>query len=460
MNYTIKGIKLCFMFTLFLVFQQCRLYEKPLNTDELSAESIPENFEIPEYWNDKSKDSTDLADNWYTTFNDDNLNSLVIEALDSSNLPIIFHLARIDASLAQQKLARSGRSIKIGYNGGYAGYSDTKGTNNYNFTAAGGITWEADLWGKIKAGILASDENVLSEIYNYNYTKQSIASQVASLYFNIGTYNKILIIGDKFLELNVSVKELLKIREDVGIINMKDVHLVESQIYSVKNIIEETKNTLQINVRDLEIILGRYPENKLQINCKLDSLDVISEINDPFSLINRRPDIKSSESKLRALFYLNEQAKLAKYPSLVLSADLGISTIGALVFGTGASLFGPIFNGGALDAKIEEATAIQKQAAANYGLSIINAFNEVETLMNTEIILQQQLIYLNKVIIEKEEAYKILLEQYKIGQIDLFEVIQIQSQWLLKKMKIINLENSIYQTRVQLFLALGGNISQ
>jgi NodT family efflux transporter outer membrane factor (OMF) lipoprotein len=460
MNFFKKKLKIGILIVLAISLQQCKLYKDPPNTTTLSAESIPESFKIPEYWNANNKDSTQVEENWYTTFNDTHLNNLVNEALDSTNLPILFHLARIDASVARQKLAQTGKSVKVGYSGSYTGSSDTKGTNDYGFVAAGSIAWEADLWGKIKAGILASDENVLSEIYNYNFTKQSITSTVTELYFNIGAGNLAIKIANDFLNLNDTLVGILKVRESVGIINMKDVHLTEGQINTIKNNIEEAKNALQKSVRNLEIILGRYPENKLQVSWVPDSLATISKISDPLSLIHRRPDIKSSESIVKAQFYLSEQARLAKYPGLILSANLGVSSIGALVFGTGASILGPIFNGGAIDAKIAEATAIQKQAAANYGLSIINAFNEVETLMNAELILNKQIVYTKNVIFQTQKAYDIVLKQYEVGEIDLYEVIQLQKQWLTNKLDLVKIENAIYQTRVQLYLALGGNITQ
>lgn len=459
MNYSRIFIRNLFLVIVALSLQQCKLYKTPPPTEALSKESLPEKFDIPEYWNSTQIDTAEVVDDWYTTFNDTDLNNLVMEALDSTNLPIIFHLARIDASLAQKKLAKSRNSVQAGYNGSYTGYSDTKSNNDYNFTAAGGITWEADLWGKIEASILTADENILNEIYNYDYTRQSIAANVTSLYFNIGTTNQILELGNTFLELNEYLVNILEEREKVGIISMKDVHLSQGQIFSVKKIIEENKDLLQQNVRSLELLLGRYPENKLNVNWAPDSLETISQVSNPLSIIQRRPDIKASEANVRARFYINEQAQLAKYPDLVLSADLGISTIGALIFGTGASLLGPIFNGGAIDAQIEEATAIQKQAAVDYGLSIMNAFNEVESLMQSELILKEQLKFALANIDEIEKAYEIVLKQYAVGQIDLFEAVLLQSQWLLKEIELLKTKNNIYQTRVQLYLALGGNIS-
>jgi len=458
MNYLKKILAGSLFICLMLLFQQCKLYQNPEGTNELAAESLESRFDIPEYWETK-QDSMEVVENWYTTFNDSHLNELVKEAIDTTNLTILYQLALIDESMAQAHYSKTGKMVKVGYSGDYSGYSATRGSNDYNFAATGGIAWEADLWGKIETGILAADENLNADIYNYSYTRQSIAAKVSNLYFRLGTINQGLKIANDFLRVNDTILNILEVRERVGIIDMKEVYLTDAQLSSISNIIEEYKNSKQIITRNLEVVLGRYPSNKLQVDWKAESLDPISQISNPIDLINRRPDLKRQEAIVRAQFYLNEQAKLAKYPSLVLSANLGFSTIGDLIFGTGASLFGPIFNGGALDDQIDIATAVQKQALMSYGLNILTAFNEVETTMNAELYLAEQEKYITEAIEELKDAYLLMVEQYGVGRVSAFEVLQIQMQWLMKELDLVTIQGNLYQTRIQLYLALGGNIT-
>lgn len=454
-----KSLKLSFLVVFALLLQQCKLYKTPENTKEMAKKATADNFEIPDYWSLNAGDTLDIAENWYKTFNNDQLNVLVEEALDTSNFAIIFQLANIDVSTARAKLAKSGKSIKVNYGGFYSGVSSTGGSDRYDFTASAPISWEADLWGKIEAGVLAADENVLANMYNYSYTRQSIAATVSSLYFKIGALNKTLEVGQEFLELNIQINDILEIREQVGIIDAQEVFLTEAQVNNIKSIIAQTENDLQKVTRELELILGRYPKNELKVNFEPGLLNPIESISNPIELINRRPDIKANEARVRALFYLNEQAKLAKYPSLVLSGSIGISTLSDLIFGTGASLLGPIFDGGAINSKIQEATAIQKQAVASYGLSILTGFKEVEASMNSEKLINEQYNYIVKSAEETKKAYEISVKQYGVGRIDLFSVLQLQAQWILTELDLISVSNDIYQQRIQLHLALGGNIT-
>lgn len=453
---TIRGsVFLCIM----LIIQQCKVYDKPPKTEELATESLADSFNIPEFWETR-QDSAEVVENWYKTFNDTHLNELVEEAIDTTNLSIIYQLALIEESIAQVNLAKSDKSVQVGYGGGYTGYSATAAANNYSVGAAGGISWEADLWGKIETGILAADENLKADIYNYSYTRQSIAATTSKLYFQLGTINQSLQIGKEFIDTNKEIKELLKVREDVGISDMKELYLMKAQINSINNIIERYKNELQITTRKLEVVLGRYPENKLIVNWVPQSITPIKEIGQPFELINRRPDLKRDEAIVRSQFFLTEQAELLKYPDLVLSADVGFATIGDLIFGTGASFFGPIFTGGAIESQIQSATAIQKQALMTYGLSILNAFNEVETAMSSETFLLEQEKYIILAIEESKNSYELMLKQYGVGRIGLFEVLQTQMAWLLKELDLIQIRGNLYEQRVQLYLALGGNITK
>ena len=124
----------------------------------------------------------------------------------------------------------------------------------------------------------------------------------------------------------------------------------------------------------------------------------------------------------------------------------------------GGSFFGPIYSGGAIDAQIEGASADQRRALMTYGLSILNAFNEVETSLSSEKFLREQKKHITDAVNESKNAYELMVEQYKVGKVSLFEVLQTQMEWLLKELDLINIHGELYQQRVDLYLALGGDI--
>lgn len=436
----------------------CKSYKEPMTTSETVDQLTENTFDIPEFW-EAGNDTISVSDDWYKEFNDKDLEVLVKEAIDTTNLSIIYQLALIEQSKAVRSLEESGKKVKVGYGADYEGLSASNGISNYGVAGGVGVSWEADLWGKIETGILAADENLKASIYNYSFTRQSIAATTSKLYFKIGTLKQAIGIGKKFIEVNDNVMKLQKVREEVGIIDMKEVYLLGAQISTINNLIESYLNEVQSTTRQLEVVLGRYPKNELQVDWSPETINPIQKIGTPFQLINRRPDLKRDESVVRSKFYLNEQAQLLKYPDLVLSADIGFSTVSDLIFGTGGSFFGPIYSGGAIDAQIASASAEQRQALMNYGLTMLNAFKEVESSLSSESYLREQKVFLTDAANESKSAYQLMAEQYKVGKVSLFEVLQTQMQWLLKELDLVNINGQIYQQRVDLYLSLGGNIN-
>ncbi|MEN8137462.1 MAG: TolC family protein [Bacteroidota bacterium] len=438
----------------------CVMYKDPPATQDLAEESLPTDFEIPTEWTAVKKDTTDVKEDWYKVFNDTILNSLINEALDTVNPSIRYQLANIDIKSANVDIAKAGRSLFIDYNVAYTGSTVVNGDSQYNVGLYAPIRWEADLWGRIKAGVLAANEAVIAQIKNYSYTRQSIAGNICNLYFDISTTKKAIKVGNDYIKLNHNLVEILKVKQDVGISDIKDVYLAEAQYNSIKSIIEELKNSLQIQTRELEAILGRYPEGNLDINWLSNDLIPIKSISDPISLIRRRPDILMNESQVRSAFYMTEQAKLAKYPNLVLTATPGISSASTLVLGTGASLLGPILNGGLIEANIRKATATQKASVSLYGLSIINALKEVESSMDSEYILFERRKYTEKYVEESRNAYDVVVTQFEEGKIDIINTLYLQSRLLVAEFDLIKNTQDIYKQRVKLYLALGGDITE
>lgn len=438
----------------------CNLYKDPSNTEQLSQESLPEDFVVPDYWSSSVNDSLPVIADWYKEFESTALDSLIQESLDSTNIPVLLQLTKIDFAKASVDLASSGRKPQLNYGGLYEGYTAMNTTDTYTVGAGLIASWEVDLWGRIKAGVLSSDESLNAAMYAYDFTRLSIAARVCNLYFTLGALNDRLKIGAEFLELNQRIFKLLKVREDIGMIDAQSVRLTEAQIASIQATLTRYENTRQNIARELELSIGRYPSDEIEVNFNFDKDLPIVSVEDPLSVISRRPDLKALEANVRRQFYLSEQVRLTKYPNLVLSASPGFSNVGTLVLGSGASLLGPIFNGGAIDARLNQATAIQKQAALSYGLGIMNAFQEIESTMQTEQILKQREVYVKAMIEKLKSAFELTVEGYKVGKKDLFQVLQIQSQWLLSELDLIAVRELEFKNRVKLYRVLGGNINE
>jgi outer membrane protein TolC len=181
-------------------------------------------------------------------------------------------------------------------------------------------------------------------------------------------------------------------------------------------------------------------------------------------LLERRPDLLAAEQEVVAAFRSQEAAELALLPDFSLS--LGVGRIGDPLLGllglnpwlaaAGIGVSIPIYEGGALRAKIAIATAQQAQAVARYGALVLAAFREVENTLANEQLLALQLPLDQKALADRSEAVRIATVQYKAGRRDLLWVGQLQTMALGTEADLIKLRGSLRTNRVRLHQVLGG----
>jgi outer membrane protein TolC len=185
----------------------------------------------------------------------------------------------------------------------------------------------------------------------------------------------------------------------------------------------------------------------------------------PSALLERRPDLVAAEREVVAAFRGTEAAELALLPDFSFSlagGRLGNEVLSVLRLnpwlasaGIGVSI--PIYEGGALQAKVLIATAQQAQAVARYGAVVLTAFREVETSLANERLLALQLPLDQKALDDRTEAVRIATIQYKAGRRDLLWVAQLQSAALATEADLIKLTSAQRVNRVRLHQVLGSS---
>ncbi|MGB0838427.1 MAG: hypothetical protein ACPGRE_10030, partial [Flavobacteriaceae bacterium] len=108
-----RGLLLGVLITGSITMTQCKMYKDPEDTQTMAAEAIPTDVEVPEFWelSTNPSDTTQVAGDWYREFHREELNALVEEALDTTNLAILMQLAKIDFSSAGIRFSKSGKNV-------------------------------------------------------------------------------------------------------------------------------------------------------------------------------------------------------------------------------------------------------------------------------------------------------------------------------------------------------------
>lgn len=157
-------------------------------------------------------------------------------------------------------------------------------------------------------------------------------------------------------------------------------------------------------------------------------------------------------------FFQEQEARLARLPRFNLTAGVGVNSgLDNIIGNLAAGIVAPIFTGGALQAQVEIASADQEAAIAAYGLTLLTAFEEVETALSNEQLFAQRQEFLESVVAENETALEIARARYEEGRVDLLSVLQMQARVLGARASLIRIRDERLAQRVNLHLALGGS---
>ena len=180
-------------------------------------------------------------------------------------------------------------------------------------------------------------------------------------------------------------------------------------------------------------------------------------VGQPSAILERRPDIIAAEDRVAAAFYAEKGAKLLHLPRFTFGAGAGLDALGDAIAGLTAGIFAPLYTGGKIEGEIEQATAKQKEAIANYASVALNAFKEVENALAGERLLKEREEYLTQATADNKKTFELAQIQYKVGKIDLFELLAHQTRWIGSEMSLLDVRRERLDNRVNLHLALGGN---
>ncbi len=435
----------------------CAVKEPP-KTADVVEDALPPTTEVAAEWTAPAGDTGKVDDDWLKSFEDPGLEALVDEALQKHNPNMRLLSAQVDRATASARLAGAALKPTVALG---ADLSGTGGNDAVAGTSGGvsvGVSWEADVWGKVRAGARAAEENLRATTYDFQYARQSLAAQVAKTWFLATELQRQVALARETVDILNQLTELVEKKQEVGQVSMQDVYLARADRDKAQDALRQAVGGQKQVQRALEILVGRYPSAEIEAADELMPVPPPIPVGVPADIIQRRPDLVAAEARVGSAFYLTEQAELAKLPSFTLSASVGGSSdLDDVIGSLGAGLFAPLFTGGALEAQVELATADQEAAIAVYGQSLLKAFEEVETSLTNERLFAEREDYLHSAEDNSKKAYDMSRSRFDVGQTDLLSVLQIQAQWVGARVVLVNIKSDRLVQRVDLHLALGGS---
>ncbi|GLX84772.1 RND transporter [Thalassotalea loyana] len=426
--------------------------EPPINYDEVANAAIG-----------------DVKDGWLKNFNDPALEAIVEEAI-RHNLNLQAAVTKLDAAaaIAIQAGAELKPVIGVGGNLGTDQLFSSSGYEIDNDAIALNMSWELDIWGRIRAQQAAGEAAFEATQYQVMWAYQSIAAQTAKIYYLLTEAQLQLGLANEAVALYEKTYDIVAVKYKQGQVTQREVSLASANVASGKATVRKAQSALLQASRALEVMLGRYPAAEIAGAQNLNATLPPIPVGLPSELLERRPDIKSAERAAAAQFYQIQQAETARLPKISLTAGVGsvsndltsAISLGNEFWSLGTNFVAPIFTGGALEAQVNVESAEYRQAMANYGLTALKAFSEVEQGLANETLLREQQAYLTQVVYDSQEALRVANVQFDVGKVDLLSVIQQQGQLIGAKVNLLNIKDTRLQQRIDLHLALGGDFQE
>jgi len=440
----------------------CALAPPPQHADVVE-QALPKATVIPPAWQ-AGAGSGAVADDWLKSFSDPMLEAIVAEAL-ANNLDLREAAERV--AIAQQTVVVVGAQLlpQVGAVLGGRTTRDEDHDSNSNATLAyAGVAWELDVWGKLRAQRAAAQAGYEATALDYAYARQSLAATVARVWCVATETRQLLALAEQSVAIYRTLLDLVTLRRNAGKDSDLDVADTRAKLESAMSSVEAARQSYGEARRALEVMLGRFPAAEIEVAAAYPVLPAPAGSGAPASLLERRPDIVAAERVVLAAFRQTEAARLALLPDFsmsLLGGRLGDPVMSLLrlnpwLASAAIGMSIPIYEGGALQAQVEIATAQQAQAVAHYGSVVLAAFREVENALANEQLLAKRLPLDRGAVQSRTETVRIATIQYKAGRRDLLWVSNLQSGQLANEAELIKLQGLQRVNRIRLYQALGG----
>jgi NodT family efflux transporter outer membrane factor (OMF) lipoprotein len=433
----------------------------PPDTAAIKAEAMPR-VDIPVAWKGVPPDATIVTDNWIASFNDAQLVAAVSEAI-ANNTDLQVGAARVEQAVLYAKLA--GAKLYPSADLLARGGTKLSGDNSGLQGALLSMTWELDVWARVRNGRAAAKADALSAAADFEYARQSMAALVAKNWFLATEAGLQAEVARGTILQAEDLVRLAETRARIGVGNDEDIYVARASVGAYRDTLREIELSRAQAVRALELLLGRYPAAAAAVAPALPGQPAAVPSGLPSELLERRPDVTAAERRVAAAFHRVNEAKAARLPAIALTT--GVSAISSELFllkdhsnpvwNLGANLLAPIYKGGALKTQVEIRTAEQRMAIAGYASVGLRAFGEVETALAAESAARDREAILTQTLADNQRAYDVVQTQFRVGSTDLRYVSQRQLALNATRSAVIRMQAEQRVQRVNLHLALGGS---
>lgn len=336
---------------------------------------------------------------WWSAFDDPVLDALIGQAV-ARNYDVRIAASRVEEFAARIGIVRAEMIPQMSYG---LGASEQQNSREIGAGKAGGdrvssafnaslnLTWELDLWGRVRRATEAARADLLTAEQNRRGVLLSLVASVATSYIELRGLDEQLRIAEQRLASRKQTLAMFEMQLEKGTLSEMEVAQARSEYERTAAAIPAIKRDISELENALSVLLGR-PPGRIKRGLSLDELrQPPIPAGLPSQLLTRRPDLLAAEQELIAANARIGAAIAEFFPRIALTGSLGVasddlSTLAgssAGVYTLAASVTGPIFAAGRIQGQVDASRAAEQQALDRYLLKLLTALRESEDALVT-----------------------------------------------------------------------------
>jgi outer membrane protein, multidrug efflux system len=432
----------------------------------------------PSGWKEAQPRDEISKGNWWVVFGDPLLDGLEQQAT-TANQNLKAAVERVDEARALARVTQAqlypAVSADISASRQHEGANrpiqpgETSISYSYNtFTLPLDLSYEIDLFGKIRRSLQASRADYQASVAAYQTVLLTLKSDLAQDYFNLRYLDADRAVLRENIKVQQGFLDLTRKRYEGGLASGLDVAAAETQLDTTKALYVGDERQRDELEHAIAVLLGKPTSEFFLGENPLNLTPPVLPEGLPADLLERRPDVAEAERQMAAASARIGVARAAYFPDLSLTASGGFlsGTLSNLLSGPSTAWFVtpllsvPVYQGGRIKANYQYAQAVYREAVDNYSQQVLVAFQQVEDGLSDLRVLEDQGQAQDLAVQASQRTVNISTARYKEGLAEYLEVLTADNALLQNERTASQILGMRLVSSVQLINALGGGWAQ
>ena len=422
---------------------------------------------------------------WWKTFHDPELNSLVTRAVAAND-----DLRIAEGRLHEARALRAGALFDLGptIDGG-AGYTDTRQSkNSIPFNTSGPVggqissnylfhtdlydahfdaSWEIDIFGGKRRALQEANALLASVEEDRRDVLVSVLAEVARNYVDVRNFQQRLAIANENIAAQRDGVDIARARFRAGLSSELDAKEAEVLLATTQSQVPTLEELLKQSIHRLGVLIGQEPGAllaELGTTAAIPAPPPDVPVGLPSDLLRRRPDVRRAERQLAAATANIGVQTAELFPKFSLTGVAGFQSFSAGDWFSGASKYwsaGPavtwrILDYGHVRNQIQTANAQAQQSLAMYDKTVLTSLEDVENALVAYSQEQVRHRSLQEAVDASRSAVEISNELYKNGLTSFLNVVDADRSLYQAEDELVQSERTVTVNLVALYKALGG----